>query len=505
MNTVMITGCSSGFGLETARYFLEKGWSVVATMRVPDPAQLPVSERLRIVPLDISNQDSIAEAVAAAGPVDALVNNAGVGWLAPFEGTSQDNLRRIFETNTFGTLAMTRALLPQMRAKRGGVIVNVSSSVTLKPLPLASVYTASKAAVNAFTECLALELAPFGIRTHLVLPGQAPTTSFGKNAMALMAEAKDTPADYQTYVSQIMEAFKDPSGKVFTDTEDVVAAIWNAVNDPDSPLRIPAGNGRLMVKTPEELELMRVSGRLLASAFEMLDSQDLLGMSTLEVNDLVERFITIDLASRPASKGQYGFDYVLNSSINAVVCHGVPSATDILCDGDIVNFDITLEKNGFLADSSKTYVVGNASAAAKRLVRIAEQAMWQGIKAVRPGAYLGDVGFAIERHAKKNGCSVVREYCGHGIGREMHEAPNVLNFGRRGSGIRLKQGMVFTIEPMINNGTGKTVTAEDEWTVLTKDRKLSAQFEHTVAVVDGGAEVLTLRQSEQAAARQHLR
>ena len=259
-----------------------------------------------------------------------------------------------------------------------------------------------------------------------------------------------------------------------------------------------------MVKTPEELELMRVSGRLLASAFEMLDRQCLLGMSTLEVNDLVEQFITIDLAARPASKGQYAFEYVLNSSINAVVCHGIPVATDILADGDIVNFDITLEKNGFIADSSKTYIVGNASPAAKRLVRIAEQAMWQGIRAVRPGAYLGDIGFAIERHAKKNGCSVVREYCGHGIGRDMHEAPNVLNHGRRGTGVRLKEGMVFTIEPMINDGTGRTVTADDGWTVLTKDGKLSAQFEHTVAVTGGGAEVLTLRRSEQSAARHYL-
>lgn len=241
MNTVMITGCSSGFGLETARHFLNKGWSVVATMRKPDPALLPVSTQLRIVPLDISNKASVARAVSDAGPIDALVNNAGVGWLAPFEGTSDDNLRRIFETNTLGTFEVTRAVLPQMRAKGAGVIVNVSSSVTLKPLPLASVYTASKAAVNAFTECIALELAPLGIRTHLVLPGQAPTTSFGKNAMALMAEANSTPDDYLAFVGQVMEAFRDPAGKEFTETEDVVQAIWNAVTDAGSPLRIPAG------------------------------------------------------------------------------------------------------------------------------------------------------------------------------------------------------------------------------------------------------------------------
>ncbi|WP_423416182.1 type I methionyl aminopeptidase [Hyphomicrobium sp. B1] len=253
-----------------------------------------------------------------------------------------------------------------------------------------------------------------------------------------------------------------------------------------------------MVKMPDELALMRVSGRLLASAFEMLDEQDLAGMSTLQVNDLVDRFITENLAARPASKGQYGFEYVLNCSINHVVCHGVPDPAEIIRDGDIVNFDITLEKNGFIADSSKTYLVGNAPPAARRLVRVAQEAMWKGIKQVRPGAHLGDIGFAIERHAKRNGYSVVREYCGHGIGREMHEEPQVLNFGRPGTGLKLREGMVFTIEPMVNQGTRKVSTADDGWTVVTNDRKLSAQFEHTVAVTGTGVEVLTLRHDEAA-------
>ncbi|WP_374294664.1 type I methionyl aminopeptidase, partial [Sphingomonas sp.] len=177
-----------------------------------------------------------------------------------------------------------------------------------------------------------------------------------------------------------------------------------------------------MVKTREELALMRQSGRLLASVFEMLDGQTLAGMSTLAVNDMVDRFITHDLAARPASKGQYGFAYVLNCSINQVVCHGVPDANMIIRDGDIINLDITLEKNGFIADSSKTYMVGEVSPAAKRLVRVAQEAMWNGIAQVRPGGHVGDIGFAIERHAKKNGYSVVRDFCGHGIGREMHEA-----------------------------------------------------------------------------------
>ncbi|QSR21578.1 type I methionyl aminopeptidase [Hyphomonas sp. KY3] len=251
-----------------------------------------------------------------------------------------------------------------------------------------------------------------------------------------------------------------------------------------------------MVKTPSEIALMRISGKLLASVFEMLDGQDLAGMSTLQVNDLVDRFITEDLGARPASKGQYGFKFVLNCSINHVVCHGVPSSDEIIRDGDIINLDITLEKNGFIADSSKTYMVGNVSAAAKRIVRIAETAMWKGIGQVRPGAHLGDIGFAIDRHAKKNGCSVVREYCGHGIGREMHEDPQVLNFGKPSTGLKLREGMVFTIEPMINLGTRQVSTEADGWTVVTNDGKLSAQFEHTVAVTKTGVEVLTLRPGE---------
>lgn len=251
-----------------------------------------------------------------------------------------------------------------------------------------------------------------------------------------------------------------------------------------------------MVKTPDELALMRVSGKLLASVFEMLDGLDLIGLSTLQVNDLVEHFITVELGARPASKGQYGFGYVLNCSINQVVCHGVPAADEIIRDGDIINLDITLEKNGFIADSSKTYLVGNVPPAAKRLVRVAREAMWAGIRQVRAGAHLGDIGFAIERHAKRNGYSVVREYCGHGIGREMHEDPQVLNFGRPGTGLELREGMVFTIEPMINQGTRRVRTASDGWTVVTGDNKLSAQFEHTVAVTQTGAEILTLRRDE---------
>lgn len=251
-----------------------------------------------------------------------------------------------------------------------------------------------------------------------------------------------------------------------------------------------------MIKTPAEVELMAEAGRLLASVFAHLDAQPLIGMTTLAVNDRVEGFIVDALKARPASKGQYGYGFVLNSSRNEVVCHGVPSAGEVLMDGDIVNLDITLEKHGFIADSSKTYLIGTVAAPARRLVRTTQEALWKGIGAVRPGARLGDIGHAIEQHAKKAGYSVVREYCGHGIGREMHEAPQVLHYGKRGTGLTLKEGMVFTIEPMINQGRREVLEGDDGWTVVTADGKLSAQFEHTVAVTKDGVRVLTLRGEE---------
>jgi len=251
-----------------------------------------------------------------------------------------------------------------------------------------------------------------------------------------------------------------------------------------------------MIKTAEEQALMRTSGRLLASVFEALDTLPLEGMSTLQVNDWVERFIVDELQARPASKGQYGFGYVLNSSIDNVVCHGVPSADDILRSGSIVNLDITLEKGGYIADSSKTYLIGEVDYAAKRLVRVTREAMWKGIGVVRPGATLGDIGFAIQQHAKAHGYSVVREFCGHGIGQQMHEEPQVLHYGRRGDGLELEQGMTFTIEPMINEGTRYNKVLPDGWTVVTKDRKLSAQWEHMVAVTETGVDVLTLSPGE---------
>ncbi len=242
---------------------------------------------------------------------------------------------------------------------------------------------------------------------------------------------------------------------------------------------------------------MAESGRLLASVFGLIDRTALCGLSTLAVDTMVERFIVDELSARPASKGQYGYGFVLNASVNQVVCHGVPTETEVLKDGDIVNFDITLEKNGFIADSSKTYMVGAVEPAARRLVQTTYDAMWQGIRAVRPGARLGDIGHAVERHAKRHGYSVVREYCGHGIGREMHEDPQILHYGRPGTGLVLREGMVFTIEPMLNQGRRAVMTEDDGWTVVTKDGSLSAQFEHTVAVTATGVSVLTLRPDEE--------
>jgi methionyl aminopeptidase len=251
-----------------------------------------------------------------------------------------------------------------------------------------------------------------------------------------------------------------------------------------------------VIKRPDELALMAESGRLLAQVFHALDQLPLQGRSTLELNDFVERMIVEDLDARPASKGQYGFPFVLNASIDDVVCHGVPSADDVLRSGQIVNLDITLEKNGYIADSSTTYLVGEVAYPARRLVQATYQAMWKGIAAVRPGARLGDIGHAIARHAREHGYSVVKEYCGHGIGREMHEDPQILHYGHAGTGLELQEGMVFTIEPMLNQGRAAIRSEPDQWPVHTRDGKLSAQFEHTVAVTQRGVRVLTLRPGE---------
>ena len=250
------------------------------------------------------------------------------------------------------------------------------------------------------------------------------------------------------------------------------------------------------IKSAAEIDLMRESGRLLAQVFAMLDDFIVSGITTLDIDTKVEDFIVNTLKARPASKGQYGYQYTLNSSVNEVVCHGVPNQHKALKASDIVNIDITLEKGGFIADSSKMYVLEDASPKARALVKTTYEALWKGIEVVKPGATLGDVGNAVQRHAEAAGFSVVREYCGHGIGREMHEEPQVLHYGKAGTGLVLEPGMTFTIEPMINQGIRKTKMLKDGWTVVTKDKKLSAQWEHTILVTEMGYEVLTLRAEE---------
>jgi NAD(P)-dependent dehydrogenase (short-subunit alcohol dehydrogenase family) len=237
MKTILITGCSSGFGLEIARYFLDRDWRVIATMRKPQEDLLPPSARLSVLALNVTDVDSIRRAVAAAGPVDVLVNNAGVGVLSPLEGTPIDIARDIFETNTIGTIAMTQAVLPQFRQRKSGVIVNVTSSVTLRSLPLLSVYTASKAAVNAFTESLALELQAFNIRVSLVLPGQAPETRFGDNARPRMQGG--FPEAYAELVQSVFARLQQSTE--ITRSLDVAEAVWRAAIDPSCPTRLPAG------------------------------------------------------------------------------------------------------------------------------------------------------------------------------------------------------------------------------------------------------------------------
>jgi NAD(P)-dependent dehydrogenase (short-subunit alcohol dehydrogenase family) len=237
MKTILITGCSSGFGLETAKYFLERDWNVVATMRTPREGVLPRSDRLRVLALDVTDPDSIRNAVEAAGPLDALVNNAGIGWLNALEGTPMETAREVFETNTLGTIAVTQAVLPQLRERKGGVIVNVTSNVTSRALPLLSVYTASKAAVNAFTESLALEVEPFGIRVRLVLPGRAPETQFGNNARSRMKDG--FPEAYADLAQSVAARWQ--TATAITRASDVAEAVWRAVNEPSCPPRLPAG------------------------------------------------------------------------------------------------------------------------------------------------------------------------------------------------------------------------------------------------------------------------
>jgi NAD(P)-dependent dehydrogenase (short-subunit alcohol dehydrogenase family) len=237
MKTVLMTGCSSGYGLETARHFHAQGWNVIATMRTPREGILPRSERLRVLALDVTDSQSIAAAIEAAGPIDVLVNNAGIGVIGVFEATPMATVREVFETNTFGVMAMTQAVLPQFRAQRSGVVVNVTSSVTLAPMPLAAAYTASKMAIEGFTGSLAHELEAFNVRVKLVEPGYAPTTRFTSNGGARMEGL--FPDAYATFAKPILAAFAQVT--TVTKESDVAEAVFRAANDPSRELRFPAG------------------------------------------------------------------------------------------------------------------------------------------------------------------------------------------------------------------------------------------------------------------------
>ena len=237
MKTVLITGCSSGYGLATARHFHAQGWNVIATMRTPRQDVLPRSQRLRVLALDVTKSESIATVLEACGPIDVLVNNAGIGVVGAFEATPMNTVREVFETNTFGVMAMTQAVLPQFRARRSGVVVNVTSSVTLARMPLAAAYTASKAAIEGFTGSLAFELQYFNVHAKLVEPGYAPTTSFTSNGRTRMAGL--IPAAYLPFAEPIFSAFAQPTA--VTTESDVAEVVWRAANDSTGQLRFPAG------------------------------------------------------------------------------------------------------------------------------------------------------------------------------------------------------------------------------------------------------------------------
>ena len=247
MKTVLITGCSSGYGLETARWFLREGWTVIATMRTPRAGILPPSDRLRVLPLDVTQPESIALALHEAGPIDVLVNNAGIGVVGAFEATPMATIRDVFATNTFGTMAMSQAVIPQMRERRSGVIVNVTSSVTLAAMPLAAAYTGSKTAIEGFTGSLALELASCGVRVKLVEPGYGPSTRFTENGAARMDGL--IPDTYTAFARPIFEAFAQP--KAITYPQDVAEAVWRAANDASDQLHFPAGADAVALAGPQ--------------------------------------------------------------------------------------------------------------------------------------------------------------------------------------------------------------------------------------------------------------
>ena len=252
----------------------------------------------------------------------------------------------------------------------------------------------------------------------------------------------------------------------------------------------------IIIKTPELIEKMRIAGRLAAEVLEMIEEHIQPGVTTEDLDRICHDYIVNVQQAVPSPLNYRGFPKSICTSVNHVVCHGIPSDKKVLKKGDIINMDITVYKNGVHGDTSKMFVVGEASVQAERLIKVTQECLYLGIRMVKPGIRLGDIGHAIQQHAESNHFSVVREYCGHGIGEGFHEDPQVLHYGRPGTGEVLRPGMIFTIEPMINAGKRFTKVLPDQWTVVTKDHKLSAQWEHTLLVTDTGYEVLTLRKEE---------
>jgi len=251
------------------------------------------------------------------------------------------------------------------------------------------------------------------------------------------------------------------------------------------------------IKNSEEIALMREAGRLASEVLEMIGPYVQVGVSTGELDRICHDYIVNVQGAIPAPLNYNGFPKSICTSVNHVICHGIPSDTKILKDGDIINIDVTVIKNGFHGDTSKMFLLGKPPAHAQRLVKTTQEALYLAIDMVKPGVRLGDIGHAIQQYAEKRHYSIVREYCGHGIGRIFHEEPQVLHYGRPNTGLELQAGMTFTIEPMINAGSRYTrLSKSDGWTVTTKDRRLSAQWEHTLAVLDDGCEVLTKRSEE---------
>jgi methionyl aminopeptidase len=253
----------------------------------------------------------------------------------------------------------------------------------------------------------------------------------------------------------------------------------------------------ITIKTPEEIAKMRIAGRLAAEVLEMIGPYVVPGVSTGELDRLCHAYIVNVQQAIPAPLNYNGFPKSICTSVNHVVCHGIPGDTKVLQEGDIVNIDITVLKDGYHGDTSKMFGVGKIAPHAEKLMRITQECLYKALAIVKPGTYLGDIGHTIQQHAEAQHYSVVREYCGHGIGRIFHEDPQVLHYGQKQTGMQLKEGMTITIEPMINAGTRFTkLSAADGWTVTTRDRRLSAQWEHTIAVTANGCEVLTKRQEE---------